>query len=139
MASIQAASKADVPWSIDWWALLQGTMKYKLGKIQTGLESKKGVFRKGYFDSAKLKIQYEYDTFEHSFAQTSLNFDCILAATSINLNPSESKVPCKHFGNMVVFKLEENYVQDIYNYYSKEYVINEKRSLGNKLTVDKIV
>jgi hypothetical protein len=115
-------------------------MRYKLSKIQEGLEAKKNnSFKKGYFDSAKLVIQYEDDEFEHSFAQTSLTFDCIKAATSINLNPSMARVPCKHWGNMVVFKLEENYVQDIYNYYSKEYVVNEKRSLGNKLAVEKIV
>jgi len=34
---------------------------------------------------------------------------------------------------MAVFKLNENYVQDVYTYNSKDYVINEKRSLGNKL------
>jgi len=55
------------------------------------------------------------------------------------LNPSESKVPCKHFGNMAVFRLNENYVQDIYTYYSKEYTVNEKRSLGNKLEMERMI
>jgi len=86
-----------------------------------------------------LKIQYEYDEYEHTFGQSALSFECIMASTSINLNPSEAAVPCKRNGNIAVFKLNENYVQDIYTYYSKEYIINEKRSLGNKLELDSIM
>lgn len=86
-----------------------------------------------------LKIQYEYDDFEHQFGQSQINFECVKAATSINLNPSESKIPCKHIGNLAVFKLNENYVQDIYTFYSKEYTVNEKRSLGNVLKLESLI
>jgi len=86
-----------------------------------------------------LKVQYEFDDYEHVFGMTPLSWDCIFAATSINLNPSEAFIPCKHLGALAVFKLNENYVQDIYTYYSKEYIINEKRSLGNKLILERIV
>jgi hypothetical protein len=47
-------------------------------------------------------------------------------------------MPCKHFGNLAIFMLNENYVQDIYTFYSKEYTVNEKRSLGNVLKLDRV-
>lgn len=86
-----------------------------------------------------LKIQYENSEVEHVFGQSTLNWDCITAATAINLNPSDPKVRCTHFGNLAVFQLNENYVQDIYTYYSKEYIVNEKRSLGKTLKFDRLI
>lgn len=50
-----------------------------------------------------LKIQYEFDDYEHVFGMTPLSWDCINAATSINLNPSEPFIPCKHLGGLAVF------------------------------------
>ena len=40
---------------------------------------------------------------------------------------------------MAIFKLNENYVQDIYTFYSKEYTVNEKRSLGNVLKLESLI
>jgi hypothetical protein len=68
-----------------------------------------------------------------------LSFDCIETATSINLDPSEAKLPCRHYDHLTLFKLNENYVQDIYTYYGKEYIINEARSLGNTLKFDRVL
>lgn len=85
-----------------------------------------------------LKVQYEYDDYETVYGQSQLSWDCIETATAINLNPSEAKMPCKHFGNLAIFMLNENYVQDIYTFFSKEYTVNEKRSLGNVLKLEKV-
>lgn len=56
-------------------------MRWKLDEIENGLQGSKSKFRKGYFDSALIKITYEYDDFEHVYGESALSFDCIRVAT----------------------------------------------------------
>ena len=86
-----------------------------------------------------LKIQYDDSDYEHIAGLNALNWSCIKASTSVSLNPSEAKVPCKHYGNQAQFRLVENYVQDVYSYYGKEWVVNEKRNIGNTLKLDRMI
>lgn len=86
-----------------------------------------------------LKIQYDGEDVEHTVAVKDVDYECILTGTSINLDPSDPKLPCMNFDHMTVFKLNENWVQDIYTYFSKEYTINKPVSMGNTLKVDRVI
>jgi hypothetical protein len=114
-------------------------MSYKIMELKKDFSAGDQVFRKGFFDSAMLKVQYDGEDVEHTVAVREVNYDCILTGTSINLDPSEAKLPCMNLDHLTLFKLNENWVQDIYTYYSKEYTINKKRSMGNTLKVDRVL
>jgi len=45
-------------------------MAWLVNNVQAGLEGGDSVFRKGVFDSAALKVQYDFEDYEHVYGQS---------------------------------------------------------------------
>jgi len=97
----------------------KGWIENMVKDIEKGLVKDHGVFAGSFFDSVIMKVEVEKSDYATTIAQNKLNFDCIKTAIS---SPGSS---CKKTVNVATFKLNENYVQNLFMVKQRENKIKE--------------